>query len=461
MQPIRWTFPVRLMLVTISAGLGILSFPPVGLSACSLIFLLPFLIALRGASPQQSIGLGALMGFSLYLGTLNWMVTIFGGFALFLHAVLTLFPMLFTGLWATLALPNRAWAPWIAATLWTGFEYYRCEWSPLRFAWITPGTGLPPGYLTPLLGVYGITFLIAAACAAIAFSPRQRLLGVILLGSIALCTWLPKPSTPNPTLKVAAIQSEEMSTFALLHRSKDLPPVDAIVWPEYATTTDLRQNTALRIELQKLLDLKSAQVLVLGGRADRENGTWENTAFTLGRDTLLGTHVKNRPVHFFDDGQPGTQAPAISTPLGQIATPICFDNDGDAVVRRAVANGAEFLLIPSMDAESWTARQHRQHAALFRHRAAENARWLVVAASSGLTQVVDPWGRRVDSLPLFEPGNLVAEIAPSRRRTPYQLGGWLIGPLCCVFTAATLVFAVYQSRRNLSSPTAPAEGPTG
>ena len=74
-----------------------------------------------------------------------------------------------------------------------------------------------------------------------------------------------------------------------------------------------------------------------------------------------------------------------------------------------VADGAEFLVAPTMDAIHWGEKQHLQHAELFRHRAAENRRWMMVAATSGLTQVIDPNGLRVDSLPLMEEGGLGGE----------------------------------------------------
>ncbi|GAA5482302.1 apolipoprotein N-acyltransferase [Haloferula sargassicola] len=435
---------IRLLLTLLAAGLGVLSFPPVHWHPLALVAPLPFLFAIRDAKSGAALGLGLVYGLALYIGTLNWLLAVFGSFALLLHFILALFPALFAGIWSGLRphLPDRWWAPLAAAVLWTGIEHFRSEWFALRFAWITPGTGLPPGFLTPWIGVYGITLLIIAGCACIAFGPRFRLAGTLILLHTCLAAYLPKPPTPPGTLTVAAVQSEEMWAPSLLSQSEDLPHVDAIVWPEYGTDADLRLDTKLSERLQQLMTAKSSEIMVIGGRAELDGQRWQNTAFTLGREGVLGTHVKNRPVHFFDDGEPGTEAPAIPTPLGRIGTPICFDNDYAAVARRAVANGAEFLLIPSMDAEHWTARQHLQHAELFRHRAAENGRWLVVAASSGLTQAVDPRGRRTASLPLFKPGTLVTRISPISTLTPYQRGGWLIGPICTVAAMGMMIAAV-------------------
>jgi len=90
-----------------------------------------------------------------------------------------------------------------------------------------------------------------------------------------------------------------------------------------------------------------------------------------------------------------------------------------------VADGAEFLLVPTMDAIHWGAKQHYQHAELFRHRAAENGRWIIVAATSGLTQVIDSNGNRLSSLPIIDEGVLVAEVGRRSGLTFYTRMGWV------------------------------------
>jgi len=87
------------------------------------------------------------------------------------------------------------------------------------------------------------------------------------------------------------------------------------------------------------------------------------------------------------------------------------------------AGGAEFFLIPSLDAMAWSARQHEQHGVLFRHRAAGNGRWLVVASSSGVTQIIDSRGRVRDRLPLMDEGVLVGEIGRENHQTIFQHEG--------------------------------------
>jgi apolipoprotein N-acyltransferase len=439
----------RLLLTLLAIGLGVLAFPPFHWHPLGLVALVPLLFALRDATPAQATFLGLLYGLGLYAGTLNWLSTLFGPMSIALFLMLALFPTFFASATASLCedFESRKWLPFAIGILWTGLEHFRCEWFTLRFPWITPGTALPPGYLTPLVGVYGVSLLAATGAACLAF--RQPRTGLALLALVALASYLPQPRSADGTLTLAAVQGESLAFSEYLELSRKTPgPVDAFVWPEYAVPTDIRRNPARMSAVRDLLADKQASFLTLGTRTDFNDGRWGNTAVTIGPDGVLGTHQKNRPVHFFDDGEPGTDTRAIETPLGRIATTICFDNDYAAIPRRAAKNGAELFLVPSMDAAHWSARQHRQHAELARHRAAENGRWFVVASSSGLTQAINPRGRRVAALPLFEPGVLVAKAGLAHRLTPYTRFGWLLGPTCTALTVVLLVLTSVLSRKE-------------
>ncbi len=443
----------RLLLTFLAIGLGILAFPPFHWHPLALVSPIPLMFALHDAKPAPALGLGLLYGLGLFAGTLNWLAVLLGPFAVLLFFILALFPTVFAVITANLAdsLAERKWLPCAIGVLWTGIEYFRCEWFTLRFPWITPGTGLPPGYLTPWIGVYGVSLLVATAAAALAF--RQMKTGLSLLAAVALAAYLPQPSTPEGDLTIAAVQGEDVPFDRLVGLSEHAgAPLDAIVWPEVSVVPDIRTKPAQLAAVRRLLAEKRAAFLTLGTVTDLGADRWANTAVTIGPDAILGTYDKNRPVHFFDDGEPGTEVPTVGTPLGRLGTTICFDNDYEAVVRQAVLNGAELFLVPSMDAAPWTARQHLQHAELARHRAAENGRWIVVASSSGLTQVIDPRGCRVAELPLFDPGVLVARVATRSGLTPYTRFGWLVGPICTALAVGLLVLTSVLARKQRVDP---------
>jgi len=117
------------------------------------------------------------------------------------------------------------------------------------------------------------------------------------------------------------------------------------------------------------------------------------------------------------------------------------------------AAGAEMFIVPSMDAKSWSIRQHDQHAELFRLRACENGRWMFVCATSGVSQVIDPHGFIHASLPALAEGTLTGMIQRESRLTFYTRAGWLTPWI--VLTVAGLCWLVLllpKRQREMGNP---------
>ncbi|NWK56139.1 hypothetical protein HW115_11000 [Verrucomicrobiaceae bacterium N1E253] len=442
---------LRVLLVLLSAGLGIVVFPSVGWFGLAVVAWVPLILALQGVKTSHGFYLGLLHGALFYGVTLSWLVNIFKEMPYFV-VPLVLILALFTGFFARgYALAHAHYgggkSEWVvaffAAVWWGAVEFFRCEIFVLKFPWMSPGVGLRPMWLSPWLGVYGIGFVLILGSALVCCRGRSpRLVGAVVLGVMLLSALFPKktPAIDDP-IKVMAVQSELTDGYQYVEMTQRAEQnVDLIVWPEYGIPTDIRKNQKQWLDLILLAKEKEA-VMVVGTETVVADG-WFNTALTLDADGELGDHYKNHTVHFFDDGTAGTEAKAINTPLGKVGTPICFDCDYEDVVRRMVADGAEFLAIPSMDAEHWTAREHHQHAELFRHRAAENARWMVVCATSGTTQILDPYGNRVVDIPLMKDGILYGEIGRRNERTFYTRFGWVF-PWFLMGTGSIWVVALF------------------
>jgi len=156
-------------------------------------------------------------------------------------------------------------------------------------------------------------------------------------------------------------------------------------------------------------------------------------------------------VHFFDDGIAGEKFDPHHTKLGRFSTPVCFDCDYTAVTRQMVRLGAEFLVAPTFDAAGWSANQHLQHALLFRLRAAEMRRWIACAASSGVSQIIDPHGNVHHSLPPLEEGTVTGRIGRETGETFFVRIGWIFPWLTLVVSIiATLVLAKTEIMRRIS-----------
>lgn len=434
--------------------MAVVVFPPVEIWWMGLLAWFPLLLALQGASAKIGFRLGLLWGVLTYGVTLSWLWTLFGVMAIPLWIMLASFIGIFGLAYGRLTTEKRTalWPGLLAAVLWVGVEYFRSEIFSLRFPWITPGTGLPPNGLTPIVGVYGVSFVVLLGSAWLVSSGWvTKLVGTgtllvmmaFVLGPRFFSEFVGSP-VGNNQFKVALVQGEEGFLDNYLDRTNAVPViVDAVVWPEYAVGYDVRKNVA---DMEKLDDLVGdrTKMITLGSRTKIGDEKRYNTAVTIGEAGVLGAHHKNHPVHFFDDGEPGPEQESFDTPVGKVGTPICFDCDYSDVVRKMTASGAEVFLVPSMDAKNWSAKQHEQHGALFRHRAAENHRWIAVAASSGVTQIINPGGETVERLDHMDEGVLLGSVGLSDRKTIFTKRGWMLGPFCVWVAALLLGWICYK-----------------
>ncbi len=418
--------------------------------AVDLFWLMPLALALlfwglRDLTPAVALIAGFAHGFIAYGLCASWFWQIFHGMAPALFGILAAFHALFALLAALLARrTSQRWGGWrfavAAAALWTLIEFTRGELFWLRFPWFGVGVARGPHWLLPWLGVYGVTFLTVLAVRLLANSGRARWVGLLALAGWAF-PGLPPPSEPaNPRIVVTAVQAEMAPLRTYLRLSEQAPPdCQFLVWPEYAYASDLTRTPRDLEAVMAFLRERPSLVLVLGTHTWVGEEGWHNTALTLNAQGVLHKHFKNHTVHLFDDGIPGTEAQPAQTPHGRIGTPVCFDCDFQDVLQRLATAGAEFIVAPTMDAITWTARQHEQHARLFQLRAAENRRWIVVAATSGVTQFIDPYGRVTARLPVFEEGALTHRIAPRQEVTFFTRAGHLFPWLTPVMAAMAIL----------------------
>ncbi len=389
------------------------------------------LLLLRGMHGHRARALGFAWGMAAFGGSVTWLWGLFPWFSLALFAILAVFPALFA--WMQSKAEERGLSGWslvlFTAINWSAWEFVRAELFPLKFPWITPGMAWGPSWLLPWIGVYGVSaLLVAVAALFVSKNPRMMTGGVLLLFGLVWSRWWPAVEVDLArAVRVAAVQAEAVSMDHRMQRTEKLPPdIQLAVWPEYAVPSDLRGSQA---DFKRVVQMCNERnlVLVLGTVTpiQDKSGVW-NTALTIGKSGVLGEHHKVHPVHFFNDGVPGKTALPVKTPLGMIGTPICFDCDYEGVVRHMTKAGAEFFAVPSMDVDTWGARQHLQHSMLFRLRACENARWMLVCSSSGVSQVIDPHGQVHASLPPMEIAELSGTLSRENRLTFYTLYGWLI-----------------------------------
>jgi apolipoprotein N-acyltransferase len=244
---------------------------------------------------------------------------------------------------------------------------------------------------------------------------------------------------------------------------------DLIVWPESALPGDLLANPWLKSEISRFARDNRAYLL-LGGYHDADDSEAEvgyreyNGAYLVSPDGKLtskyykvhlvpfGEFVPGRDwlpfinsYHIQDvDRSPGTGYNTMDAAFGRLGTMICFESTFPAIGREFASRGAGALVVLTND--SWfgktaAAAQHHQFSVL---RAVETRRYVVRAATTGISSVITPDGRVIRSVGLGKSAVIYGRIAMIKGETIFvRFGDWFVY-LCMVI----VVFGLFSKGQN-------------
>lgn len=251
----------------------------------------------------------------------------------------------------------------------------------------------------------------------------------------------------------------------VLTRSPGLEKVGAVVWPETALPYALDGNRELRQALGALLP--SGAVLITGvprietdadGRVITE--MWNSVAVLDSTGTVVGTYDKAHLVPFGEyvplrpllaalglekvvpgilDYSAGSGPRTLVLPgLPDVSPLVCYE----VIFPGAVTGGARPAWLLNVTNDAWYGRSAGpyQHFAMARVRAVEEGLPLVRAANTGISGVVDSYGRVRASLGLMEAGVVDSELPVPLPPTAYaRLADW---PLAAILALLALILAV-------------------
>ncbi len=477
----------RVLLVALSAALTTASFPPLAWSWLAWLALIPLLVALAGLGPLAGAAAGLGWGVLLALGCGNALPGM-------LRAYLAWPPWLAWVVFAVVATAGAgayfaaagAWIAWASrrraagalsiGAAWTAAELLRAS-APARLPWAMLGysqvgrTWLRQ--VADLGGPYAITFLVVAVNAALASAlapglrgarPWRSAAAVAALSALALgygAARLRTVPADGSELRVAVVQvgrarsraesarggESDLDDYLRLTRAASAFRPELVVWPENAVAFYLQEETSLRrriLETARDLDLD----LVLGGpyyRYGRRGIRYRNSAFLVRGGRLAGRYDKIRLLPLAEAEtlpawlplaqpyEPGRSAVALRARSGLLGAFICFEAMYPELVRRVASGGARLLVNLSNDA--WLGREAaaRQALDIARLRAVETRRWLLRAATTGFSAIVDPWGRIVARSGFGEPAILSAVVTPRAGRSFYQRWGDVFARGCALW----------------------------
>jgi apolipoprotein N-acyltransferase len=118
---------------------------------------------------------------------------------------------------------------------------------------------------------------------------------------------------------------------------------------------------------------------------------------------------------------------------------ICYESIFPNEVRQFAAHGAEVFVNISNDGWYGEGGAPRQHLNMARMRAVENNRWLLRDTNTGITAVIDPYGRIVAEAPRNQRVALQGNFALVESTTFYTRHGDWFPFLCAIITLAGLL----------------------
>jgi apolipoprotein N-acyltransferase len=391
-------------------------------------------------------------------------------------------------------------AEWLRGHLLTGFP-----WNAFGYALTSP---LPLAQGAALFGIWGLTFLAVAVYASPAVLADDRadtrrpwlapVLSAVLLADLAVYGAIRLRA--NPTSYVDGVrlrimqpnlQQDEKFNFSQKQqvmdrylalsdrasgpRSTGIRDVTHLIWPESAFPFFLTRDAAALAQIAALLP--AGTVLITGavrapeGVPDAAVTRAYNSVYVIDHDgSILSIYDKVHLVPFgeylpFQDFLeqlglrqvtnlrggfiPGDRHRILSVPRAPDVLPlICYE----IVFPEAVPRGERPGWMVNLTNDGWFGAsagpyQHLQQA---RIRAIEQGLPLVRAANTGISAVVDPVGRIIDSLPLGTDGVLDARLPQPTSLTPYARMGDL--PTGLVLAAAVALLIRSRRRRPGGKP---------
>jgi apolipoprotein N-acyltransferase len=488
--------PLRQLLDVHPLGIGLaylaggammtLAFAPLGGWALAPVLVFPMLTLSLYARPRTAAGYGFWFGFGLFLFGTYWVyisVHDFGaaplwlGLALMLGLVLAMavYYALATWLIAVLTRGDPARLVLAAPAAWVAVEWLR-GWLLTGFPWLTLGYSQVDSPLAgwfPVLGVYGVSFLVvlstAAFVAALARTGRERRLALVvaaapwLLGLLlALPQWVRPAGEPlTATIVQGGVrqdlkwqETQRVAALELYARSVPAhPDSDLIVWPEVAIPFRIAQVEEYLAWLEDELD-QGGQALALG-ILEGDEETY-NSLLVLDGDRrqvyrkrhlvpfgeyfpvpeVVRNWMRMRNLPSYDMAAGAPEQPLLELPDGTtLAAAICYEDAYGAEQLHALPD-AELLINVSNDAWFGDSIAPHQHLEIARARALEAGRYVVRATNNGISAFIGPRGELLKTVPQFQYATMTMDVRPMTGATPYSQGGnWPVVSVSLVLLA--------------------------
>ncbi|MFC2163482.1 apolipoprotein N-acyltransferase [Acidobacteriota bacterium] len=496
-----------LLLVVASGFITALTFPKINLLFFSWISLIPLLFVLAKKKPGQAFLLGLLGGSAFYATLLYWIPSVpahYGNLSIplsiLIYAIFVLVLALFWAVFGFLfAFINRTYPKFIfilAPFLWVCTEYIVTHLFT-GFPWGLLGYGQIKNLyfiqMASVTGVYGLSFVIVLFQSSFVFSMKSRTkspffaaLALVLLIHVAGFVSMNPTTMDSDSFSASVIQGNvssdiiwnELSSQEIedifdrhleLSHEAYLTGSRFIVWPEFSVPLCFSCPYGIYQEFKDRLFRfvsETGCTLLLGTNEKKESAgetRYYNTALVLKPDLTFkhyfkihlvpfGEYTPYRKIfsfissvtHAIGDVTPGKEQKLLDYEGVQFGTPICFEIIFPDLVRKFAKNGANFLVTITNDGWYGRSAAPYQHFAIAAMRAVENHRYLLRSATTGISGIIDPYGRILHTSELMTQTFLTDMIRPQTKTTFYTQYGDVLPYASLTLTVIFLILAVVK-----------------
>jgi apolipoprotein N-acyltransferase len=499
---------VNVFWALVSGLLLFCSFPKFGTGLIAWVALVPLFFSLEKVKPAEGFRIGFLAGLVAHTGIFYWIVAVivqysylppyFGVTAmLFLASYLSLYTACFAALvvyFQKRGLPLIFSAP----ILWTLLEYAKSHlftgfpWENLAYSQYLQHRLIQVADVT---GMYGITFLIVMvnvffyrwlSSGSLYQFPWKQAGGVSLLFLLILGYGQYRIGHIDESIKKAesieiaiiqgnidqnikwdsAYQTKTLEIYSSLSREAGLSSGGLIVWPETAVPFYFNSNEPLRTEVLKTAQSTGSYLLFGSPSYEEKNGNfyYRNSAYLLQPDG--GVNGRYDKVHLVPYGEyvplrqffpfigklvegvgdfaGGSGYSPISMDGRSLGVLICYEGIFPKGARSYKQSGTDLLINITNDAWFGRTSAPHQHLSMTVFRAVENRLYLVRAANTGISAIVDPRGMILSKTGLFERTILKGEVKLIDESSIYAAYSDIFVFVCGI----TLLMMLYLSKRK-------------
>jgi apolipoprotein N-acyltransferase len=414
---------------------------------------------------------------------------------------LALFPAVFALAMARLSTAAGPHALLAAPFVWVATELGR-TYLLTGFPWVLLGysqvTMLPVAQFAALTGVYGVSALVASVSAALAFAAvhttrasaagdasgfswqAYRPLAVTLVLLLAVAAWgslrvrRGEFTSAGEAVTVGLVQGNVAQgdkwdparsasifrDYMNMSRRAIGEGANLVVWPESATPFLFEEDRQAAEQIRTLARQTQVDILLGSDQIERTPpGRYYNAAFLVRPDGTdggvyrkmhlvpFGEYVPLKNILFFaaplveavSDFSAGDEPVLLPARGRRLSTAICYEIVYPNLVRQSTRAGSELLTTITNDAWFGRTSAPYQHFAQASMRAIENGRYLVRAANTGISGIVDPYGRVLGQTSIFEQTVLVGEARFVSLETLYARTGDLFAYGSTLLAAVLLV----------------------